>query len=352
VPLGQRILTDERRTALTQARAVRDAGEADRLAIYNTLLVNAARAYGSWYETWRRRAIAEQGVALAQFRLEAVQLRVQNGDSPPVDTLEASLEVQRRTVALREAEASFFSSELNLTAYLWDNAGRPVELADGVRPSLDGLDAATLPAADSLAIAAWLDAARDANPRLRKVDAEVRSAEAMRRLTGQQLIPFAEAGLYALSERGEASPPVFDRAEAEDNYKVALDIKSPLLFLKERGKFGSAGAKLDSRRAERDRLTRDVENAVRIAANDLEVLRALLGLQLRNLEQTSLLRDAEQVRFANGESTLLVVNIRERAVLDEAVKLAQYQARIAAARATLAAAIGAPEMLPGVLGQP
>ncbi len=351
IPLGQRLLTDERRTTLAQAQAVRDAGEADRIAILNALVLNAARTYGAWYEAWRRQLIAQEGVELAQFRLDAVIERVNAGDSPPVDTLEASLEVQRRDVVRREAEATYFATLLTLTAYLWDSDLRPLALADSVRPTLAGLEAASLGISDSANVDQWVSAARAANPALRRIDADVRFAEAQRRFTAQQLIPFAEAGVYAISERG-TSPPVFDRAASEDNYKAALEIKSPLLYLKERGRFTSAGARLDTRRAERDRLQREVENAVRIAANDLNLLASLVSIQQRNLEQTILLRDAEAERFAIGESTLLVVNLRERAVLDEAVKLAQYEARVAAARASLAIAIGDVRALPGVLGEP
>lgn len=351
IPLGQGIITDERRTALTQARAVRDAGEAERLSMYNSLLVKAAETYGKWYSAWRTRAIAAEGVALARFRLAAVQARVANGDSPPIDTLEASLEVQSRAVTLQESEADYFAARIMLVAYLWDVDGQPVELADGVRPSLDGLDVASLPVVDSAAVRIWLQQATAANPKLRKIDADVQFANALRRLTGQQLIPFAEAGAYAISTTGDPLP-VFDRVESNDNYKLALEFKSPLLYLKERGKFGSAGAKLDIKRVERDRLTREVDNAVRIAANDLSILRTLVELQTANVVGFRTLRDAEQVRFLNGESTLLIVNIRERKVLDESVKLAKYEAEVAAARATLAAAIGDPRLLPAVLGQP
>ena len=87
-----------------------------------------------------------------------------------------------------------------------------MELADGVRPSLEGLEASGLEPSDSAAVQNWLAEAEVINPRLRKVNAEVRSADAMRRLTAQQLIPFAEAGVYALGERGE-TVPVIDRVD-------------------------------------------------------------------------------------------------------------------------------------------
>ena len=53
-----------------------------------------------------------------------------------------------------------------------------------------------------------------------------------------------------------------------------------------------------------------------------------------------LLRDAEQVRYENGEGTLLILNLRERLVLDESVKLAAVEAKVAGARAALAVATG------------
>ena len=62
--------------------------------------------------------------------------------------------------------------------------------------------------------------------------------------------------------------------------------------------------------------------------------------QVANVRNARLLRNAEQVRYENGEGTLLILNIRERLVLDEAVKLAAIEAKVAAARAALAVATG------------
>jgi len=350
VPLGQRLLTDERRTALTQAQAVRDAGVADRRTLLNNLLVTAARTYGNWYEQWQRLAIAREGVALATFRLSATRERVRNGDNPPIDTLEASLEVARREVQALEAGAAYYAAWLSLNALLWDATGAPVQLADTVAPVLDGVRADGITPMDSLQIAQWVETARRTNPQLQRLVAEVSVTEAQRRLVSQQRIPFAEASVAALAARGDGLS-LGDRFGDDDSYKAELNIRSSLLYLKEMGRYGSALARAESRRVERDRVARDVENAVWIAANELHVLREIVVQQSANVERLAVLRDAEQVRFENGESTLLIVNLRERAVLDEAVRLAQLEARVAAARATLAAAIGDPLAVAGVRGE-
>lgn len=336
IPLGQRILTDERRNALQQARAARDAGEADRTAIVNKLLFSAAKDYGVWYETWRRRVIAQEGEALAEFRLQAVRRRVANGESAPIDTIEALLELQRREVTRFEAEASFYLSSLDVTAYLWDDAGRPAPLPADAKPVLVGIGHVGI---DSTRLEALLDLATRRNPDLLKVQARIKQAEAQRLFSTQALLPLAEAKLAGLgSSDGEQS--FFDGERLDNNYKAGVSIKSPLLFLRETGRFASAGQRLEFQRLERDRLRREVEFDVRAAIFDLFNLERLRQRQVANVRNASLLRDAEQVRFENGESTLLILNLRERLVLDESVKLAAVEAKVAGARAALAVATG------------
>lgn len=336
LPLGQRIITDERRTALKQARAARDAGDAERVGILNKLLFSLAKDYGAWYETWRRRAIAQEGEALADFRLRAIRQRVANGESAPIDTVEALLELQRRQVTRYETEASFYVSTLNLTAYLWDEAGRPAALPGDAKPVLDGVGRGGI---DSVRLDGLLALATKRNPDLLKVQAKVQQAEAERLLATQGLIPLAEAKVAGLAQRG-TDVSFFDRERLDDNYKAALSVSTPLLFLKERGKFGATGAKLEFQEFERDRLRRDVEFDARAAIFDLANLERLLVRQSANVRNARLLRDAEQIRFEGGESTLLILNLRERLVLDEATKLAALEAKVAAARGALALATG------------
>lgn len=336
IPLGQRIITDERRTALVQARAARDGGDAERIALVNKLLFTAAKDYGSWYESWRRRAIAQEGEALAEFRLQAVRARVNNGESAPIDTIEALLEFQRRQVTRFEAEAAFYVSTLQLTAHIWSPEGRPAALPEQAKPVLDGLGRGGI---DSTQVAELVDLAVRRHPELLKVQAKVKQAEAERLLATQGLLPFAEAKLAGVAPRGEADG-FFNRGRLDDNYKAALNLSTPLLYLKESGKFSATGAKLAFQEFERDWLRRGLEVDVRASIFDIANLERLLEAQEANVRNARLLRDAEQVRFENGESTLLILNLRERLVLDEAGKLAALEGKVASARGALAVATG------------
>ncbi|MDF1505109.1 TolC family protein, partial [Roseisolibacter sp. H3M3-2] len=131
IPVGQRLLTDERRTALAVARALRTAADADREAAVLKLVVTAAKDYAGWYEASRRAAIAAEGLGLAEFRLEAVRRRVRAGESAAIDTVEAALEVQRRAVQRAEAEQAAYSARLLAEAHLWDARGAPTAIPAG-----------------------------------------------------------------------------------------------------------------------------------------------------------------------------------------------------------------------------
>jgi outer membrane protein TolC len=122
---------------------------------------------------------------------------------------------------------------------------------------------------------------------------------------------------------------------------VGATAKLPLLLLKERGRLAAANAREEHWELDRTRLARDVSVAIRVAANDVSTLDRLLAAQGRAVAHARVLRDGEQRRFEAGESTLFLVNQRERALLDEALRLAGLEARAITARAELATALGA-----------
>ena len=341
VPLGQGLLTDERRTALAQARASRDIADAEQQSMTNKLLLDAAKTFGNWYVARRRAEIADDGVRLATFRFDAVVQRLRNGDSPAIDTLEASLEVQRRLVTRAEAENDLRTATLIVSGYLWDERGRAVDLAADARPVLDGLaDTAT----DTSRLASWLNAVSARHPDLRKAQGKLRAAEADRRLALQRLVPYAEASLSSIAARDRLGA-LTSQEQWSDNFKAAVDAQSPVLFLKERGKSAQSQQKVEFARWDRDATERELAYELRIALNDLVLLEKLLTVQRAMIRGVALLRDAEQTRYENGESTLLLVNLRERTVLDETTKLAALEGKIATARAALAVAAGDPALI-------
>jgi outer membrane protein TolC len=234
-----------------------------------------------------------------------------------------------------EAEQGAFAATITVTAYLWDARGRAIELPPGATPVVAPL----APVDETPAtVAALVARAARRHPDLQKIGGRVEQAAAQRRFSAQQVIPFAEAELSSLADR-EAGAPGSPLATSDD-YKAGLTVRTPLLFMKERGRLTAASLRLEQQEVERERLRREVAYAVRVALNDLATVARVLDVQRATVAQARVLRDGEQRKFENGESTLFLVNARERLVLDEQLKLAALEAKALSARAELAVSLG------------
>ena len=333
IPLGQRIVTDERRTAIAVARALRDGADAERDVAVNRVLVQASRDYARWYEAERRAAVAREGVALAEFRLGAVRRRVADGEAAALDTVEALLETHRRRVQLVESEQAAYAARLAAEAHLWDARGLPDTLVTGTTPSAERREPPTL---DAATVDRWVSRAVRAHPDVLRAVARVEQATAQRRLAVQQQIPYAAAELGALGAAADGVP----LGATADDVKLAVVARSPLLFLRERGRANAATLRVEQQEVERDRARREVAVLVRTAASELSAVALATDAQRMAVDQARLLLRGEQARFEAGESTLFLVNARERALLDEAVRLAAIEARALTARSELDAVLG------------
>lgn len=345
LPLGPRLFVDERRTNVAAARASYDMAIAEREASINKLLLSSAKLYGAWYESHRRLQLTTRGINFAEERLRATRSRVAAGDAASIDTIEASLEVQKRRVMQQEADVDYRNARLALEAFLWEANGTSATLPPNAEPSDVGLEPRDV---DSSMVDGWLASVERDHPNIRKARAKLDVLGASRRLAAaERLSPSLEFSVDALGEGEVVRRRDLAAFDNDDNAKAGASLKIPLIFRKERGKFRAADAKVEQQQLELSLARREVMLAVRAAANELRALHAVQRLQERTVQQALTLRNAEQRKFEMGESTLFLVNARERALLDEEVKLISLRAKYASARAALAVALGEPGRLPG-----
>ena len=149
-------------------------------------------------------------------------------------------------------------------------------------------------------------------------------------------MPSITASLSTLS--GATDP--FTGPTSLDDAKVGLAARTPLLLLRERGRANAAGIRVEQSELERERLRRDIAVVVRTAAAEVDVISQTLSLQRTVVSYARTLVRGEQLRFEAGEGTLFLVNTRERALLDEELRLASLEARRLVVLGELAAASG------------
>lgn len=347
LPIGPRLITDERRTALRQAELAQGAADADFAATVARVLQSAARAWGTWAEAEGRARIARDGVDLAQFRLDAVRRRVLEGDVAAIDSIEALAEFERRELARLDADAAAIAARLTLEGWLWQRDGRPDSLPASAQPAERAVLAgeSTLVGGDALAFLV----AR--HPFVQQATARWRQADAERRLAAVNLLPSAGveiSGLSAGRSIGDIQAPSLDGNET----KFTGTVRIPLFARRELGRLRATEDRARTLLFERDLVRRNVAIEAERALVELRVVDAQVTRQQALLATQERLLEAEQQRFAAGESSLLIVNLRERAVLDERLRVAALLARRAAALGTLAVALGTPELMADAAGRP
>ncbi|MBK7907436.1 MAG: TolC family protein [Gemmatimonadetes bacterium] len=348
IPIGPRLLTDERRTGVRQAELAAEAADADADATLVRLLQQAARDWGAWYEADARAGIARDGVTLARFRLDAVRSRVREGDVAAIDSVEALAEWDRRLLAEIDASAALASARLVVSGHLWDANGAAVALPPTARPRLGAASVAD--GARRVDDAQLVRLARE-HPSVLAARARWLQAEAQRRLVLTQVLPSASAEVSALGA-GSSLGSLPALSEAADDAKAGVSVRIPLFARRELGRLRAAEARTRQLATERDRVMRDVQLAAERAAIELAAVEAQVAGQARVLAANEVLLAAEQRRFDIGESSLLIVNLRERAVLDERQRAAQLEARRATALGALAAALGTPAVVTGETAGP
>nr|WP_246398821.1 TolC family protein [Hymenobacter luteus] len=346
VPLAQGLLIDERRAAVRQAQALQGLAEAERRGALNKLLLQAAKDYWEWSLNYQRLQLLDRNAGLASVRFQAVRQRVLLGDLAAIDSVEALTEVQNRQATLSQARVQFRNATLLLSNYLWNEQQQPLDLPPAAVPQpLPGpTDWRTLPP-DSVAVLA--QQAQQIHPDLQKSRAKISQLSVERRLLSNKLLPKLTLD-YNLLQAGQPFNPEkaasLSGSYLENNYKLGVSFAYPLLLRQERAKLQLN--RLKTREAELDlqQDSREVQTTVRSVANDWEALREQLSLQERVVRNAELLRNGEQIRFENGESSVFLINSREASLVSARVKLAELQSKYAQTQATLRwAAGGVPE---------
>ncbi len=134
VPIGQTMFIDARRNAVRQARLMMNAAEADRMKQVNKTLFDAAKTYWNWFLAYRQRQLVTEGYSLADQRFRALRERALLGDAAIIDTTEALITVQDRFVQRQQADVEEQNARLQVSTFLWNATGQPVELPSGVVP--------------------------------------------------------------------------------------------------------------------------------------------------------------------------------------------------------------------------
>lgn len=336
VPILRGLQTDSRRATLRQAQYLQGLNEAERVKVINKLLLSAAKDYWEWQLAYEKLKLMQQSYNLAENRFNFISSRIKGGEDKPIDSVEALIELKRRETILLETEVEFKNASLSISNYLWSNKNEPLQLRVNVYPSAIGTELKKI-SSDSLQ--RMVNYTEGNHPELMKLQFKNKQLQIDRKLAIENIKPQLNIEYYPFQTYSKGTQNdvnnIFNR-----QYKFGASFYSSLFLRKERGKLQQANLKLKNIDFETQLTKRELVNEVFANYNNLQNLEQLIGIQDILVKNAITLRDAEQTRFENGESSLFLVNTRERSLIDSQIKQAEIKSKYAKAKVQLQWASG------------
>lgn len=331
IPLLRGLQTDVRRVALKQASYLKGLNDAERIKAINKLFLSASKDYWEWQLSYKRLQLLQTNYNLALNRYNFVKSRIKGGEDKPVDSVEAFIELRRREALLVEADVDFKNTSLALSNYLWNDKEEPIQLKSNVVPSNEGLEIKLI-SNDSLQ--RLVQYAESFHPEILKLQFKNKQLQFDKRLAIENIKPqlnveYYPFQTYTYGNQNDVNN-VFGR-----QYKFGASFYSSLLLRKERGKLQQATIKIKSNEFETQVVKREIVNELLSSYNNFINLEKLLSIQESLVYNTLLLRNAEENRFENGESSLFLMNTRERSLIEAQIKLAEINTKYAKAKVQL-----------------
>ena len=337
VPLARDRAIDNRRAELGKARiGLRLADlsiDQQRLSILQT----ATRRYWDWVAAGRRILIANTLLDVAIGRGAILQEAVRIGALPQFEQLDNQrIVLQRRNNAV-EARRSLENSSIELSLFLRDSNGQPLLAeAENLLPGFP--DPAAI--SEQQVLDDMSDALRQ-RPDVLRFIFQRNQVQLDKKLAENQRLPNIDLFAEYFREAGDGTIK-----RGPNDLRVGVIFDLPLQRRQATSRLRNAEARL-GQIEQRETFQKDQVTAeVRDAASAVRAAFERSGVVSEELTVTRRVEDAERLRFELGDSTLFVLNQREQATAEAAIREANTLAEYFRAYATYELAI-AKALIPG-----
>ncbi len=292
----------------------------------------ATVAYYNWLGAGLRLYAAEELLRVANDRDAAVAEQVKRGALAPIVRVDNERLVISRKLAAIQAQRRFEATAIELSLFLRDGQDRPsmamrdrLPLAfptsvdpDGTRLQRDIADALTR------------------RPETRGIALSIEQLKIERDLAQNELLPSLDVGIEARQSPLRRQQADIDVLET----RLGVEFNVPLQRRAAAGRLKTLEGQLLRLRTEEQFIRERIETEVRDAYSALAAAALQITQARRNVVLAETLEQAERLRFSQGATDLLALQIREQATFDarlgEIDAFNEYQRALANYRAAVA----------------
>lgn len=311
--LGNGLIIDQRRAELKKAKIYQEGTELERSIIRNELIMNASITYWEWMNAYYQTKILDEAVLNAKLRLRGVQESVLYGDRPAIDTVEASIQWQSRLFDFNQTKLELQNAKEKLQLFLWKEGIIPLEIVNAI-PEKTNLDLIKTQFSFNQT---EKDSLLTIHPYLLLNELKVDQNEIDILLKKEQLKPSVTLKYNALSEPIAANPiPDYSYT----NYSWGGTISYPIFTRKERGDLKLTKLKMEDLKLNNIQTIAKVNYSIDVSQNKFNNALEQLELYNQTVQYYEKLYLAERQLFNVGESSLFMLNAREKSFLEAQLK--------------------------------
>lgn len=275
------------------------------------LLLKTIDSYWKWIAAKNKLNIEKKLLELSNFRLEAINSRVKNGDIPAIDLIEIKQEIQTRTSRVIKSERYFQKVSFELSWYLWDEKTKSTLSVLNCN-SNDFNSVFINPEKKNINNAKIL--AMKNRPEIKDLEISIAMTSLESDFAENDLLPRLDLALRTGKQMGNDS---INGTVVNGGFKFELPIQRR-----------EAKGRLIKYNLEIDRINFEKKSLIQQIFLQVEDSISAINMSVKNLsaieEEVKLaekMESGENKKFKLGDSTLFVVNRRERATAEARIKL-------------------------------
>lgn len=308
ISLLRGLLFDEQRFALRESKLLAEKSQTEKELVVRNIITQSLQVYVNWSMAYREMDIVQSYLNRVTERHNFVIQLFENGDKPAIDTIESRTNLNTATKAQISAKENLLQKKQKLNMFLWTNNGEPLALKESVIPQNITFVTKTLFTETRLITQYW-----DMDPIIRKKQIEVEQINLENRLEREQLKPQLDLKLNTIHSLGDNT---LSYSYSPNDYKIGASFVVPIRNRKIRGQIKMNEAFIDQNKLDQDYYLSELKNNHDMLNLTQNLNQEALGVSEEKVENSNLLLSAEKLKFELGESSVFLLNSRERKLLE------------------------------------
>lgn len=321
VPLARNLIYNKRKATIEQAKILNKMTFSEQEMIKNQVLLEANLQYWDWVKSYELLQLNQKMLENNQKRYDFVKKTHRFGERPAIDTTEAYTQLQSFELKNIEAKTNFQIATIELSQFLWSDNGENYNLSENIIP-IENLNLNFIE--NYFFVTERLLSTVNQQNAINYYTQKNEFLEIDKKLKWQNFLPKLDFTYNFFNKEDSKIDvlPFFD-----NNFQYGLKLELPIFMREARADYQNAKLKIlqnneNVKFKKQELLTKinsyhlEIKNYIALTENNI------------SLEQNfKKLLNAEETRFANGESSLFLINSRENKLLETQEKITELKAK-------------------------